>query len=421
MRTILVVALATAACTSPAQAQTMQAARTVPVFTLDEALRMARASSPSIAASAAGVDAATAGRSVAALRPNPEIEGTSEYFGGGGAYRGFSSAENTVRLALPLELGGKRSARIAVADAQIGRARLGSATAAADLVLIVTQGYNDAAAAERRLAVARDQAQIAAEALRAAGIRVKAGFASPLEQQRADVLRINADAAVERAARTADVARGNLARLVGTTIAGSIDQSWFDRVESMNPVRPVATDGTLALAAARADTGIAGAQVRLAQSQRVPDLTVSAGVRRLDATGTVVGVVGVGIPIPLFNNGRAAVAQARSMQTQAEAQQRAAQLDAERSIAGAQAELANAATSARTATGPALAAAEEAARIARIGYREGKFGQLDLLEAERTLAETRAGAIDALASYHDAQARLERLATPAPEPTKDAR
>ena len=41
-----------------------------------------------------------------------------------------------------------------------------------------------------------------------------------------------------------------------------------------------------------------------------------------------------------------------------------------------------------TFVAPTLAAAQEAARIARIGYREGKFGQLDLLEAERTLADT---------------------------------
>lgn len=85
----------------------------------------------------------------------------------------------------------------------------------------------------------------------------------------------------------------------------------------------------------------------------------------------------------------------------------------------AQADVGNAATSARNATGPALAAATEAARIARIGYREGKFSQLDLLEAERTLAETRAAAIDSLAAYHDAQARLERLTAAAPEPVKD--
>ena len=89
-------------------------------------------------------------------------------------------------------------------------------------------------------------------------------------------------------------------------------------------------------------------------------------------------------------------------------------LDAEQEIATTQAEAANAATTARNATGPALTAAAEAARIARIGYREGKFGQLDLLDAERTLADTRVAAIDALANYQLAHARLERLTAPAP-------
>ena len=73
------------------------------------------------------------------------------------------------------------------------------------------------------------------------------------------------------------------------------------------------------------------------------------------------------------------------------------------------------ATTAAAANGPALAAAQEAARIARIGYREGKFGQLDLLDAERTLAETRLAAIDALAAYQNARAQLERLPAPAPD------
>jgi cobalt-zinc-cadmium efflux system outer membrane protein len=67
------------------------------------------------------------------------------------------------------------------------------------------------------------------------------------------------------------------------------------------------------------------------------------------------------------------------------------------------------------ASGPALVAAQEAARIARVGYREGKFGQLDLLDAERTLADARVAAIDALASYQNAKARLQRLTAPAPE------
>jgi cobalt-zinc-cadmium efflux system outer membrane protein len=120
------------------------------------------------------------------------------------------------------------------------------------------------------------------------------------------------------------------------------------------------------------------------------------------------------MPIPLFNNGRAAVAQARAQRAQAQAQRRMTALDIEQAITDAQAEADNAATTARMASGPALAAAQEAARIARIGYREGKFGQLDLLDAERTLSQTRIAAIDALAAYHYARAQLERLTAPAP-------
>src|SRR3546814_5823222 len=90
-------------------------------------------------------------------------------------------------------------------------------------------------------------------------------------------------------------------------------------------------------------------------------------------------------------------------------------LDIEQPSTDAQAQAAKAATTARAASGPALAAAQESARIARIGYREGKFGQLELLDAERTLAETRVAPIDALANYQNARAQVERLTAPAPD------
>src|SRR3546814_12194047 len=80
----------------------------------------------------------------------------------------------------------------------------------------------------------------------------------------------------------------------------------------------------------------------------------------------------VSIPIPVFNNGRAAIAQATAQRTQADAQRRVTALDIEQAITDAQAQAANAATTARAASGPARAAAPEAARIARIGYSEGR-------------------------------------------------
>jgi outer membrane protein, heavy metal efflux system len=317
-------------------------------------------------------------------------------------------------------MGGKRAARVAVADARTARATLEAAIVLADLRLRVTQAYVEAASARRRAAVAREQVGIAAEALRAAQVRVQAGRASPLEEQRADVARIAAEGAADRSDRTASVSAGNLARLIGGD-PGALDLAWFDRVASVGPEVTPAPDGTLAAAAARADLATAGAQIRLARSQRVPDVTLSASARRLEQTNDNAAVFGVSIPLPLFNSGRASVDLATAQRQQADAQRRLVLLDAAQAIADAQAEAANAATTARNATGSALAAAQEAARIARIGYREGKFGQLDLLDAERTLSQTRQAAIDALAAQHDAQARLARLTTPAPAVEEDIR
>jgi cobalt-zinc-cadmium efflux system outer membrane protein len=420
MYRIIAAVLAAGACASSLQAQTSPPGAAEPVLTLVQALERAGATSPAREAAAAGIRAAEAQRRVAALRPNPSIVAEAENVAGTGIYKGLSSSETTVGLAFPIELGGKRGARIAVADAQASRVSLEAAVALADLRLRVTQAYNDAAAAQRRAVIAREQVGIATEALRAARVRVQAGRASPLEEQRADVARIAAEGAAERAERTAAVTAGNLARLIGGH-PGSLDLGWFDRVGGIGPQASIEVDGTLAAAAARADFATASAQVRLARSQRVPDVTLSASARRLEQTNDTAAVFGLSIPLPVFNSGRAGVDLAAAQRQQADAQRRVVLLDAVQAIATAQGEAYNAATTARNATGPALAAAQEAARIARIGYREGKFGQLDLLDAERTLSETRQAAIEALAAFHDAQARLERLTTPAPIAQEDIR
>lgn len=419
MKKLLAAMLAAASCASVAQAQQerISADASAPILTLEDAIASAGGAAPSLDAANAGIEAAQANRTVAGLRPNPVAQAQVENVVGTGPYSGLRSAETTMGVALPIELGGKRGARVAVANAQLSRAELEAAVVAADVRLQVTSLYVEAIAADRRLETARDQLRIADDALRAARVRVQAGRASPLEEQRADVARINAAASLERATRLADVARLNLARRLGRPIDGALDAALLDRlpVATYGPTIARSTSGTLTLAAADADLAVADAGIRLARANRVPDLNIGPALRRLEATNDTAAVFAVSIPIPLFNNGRAAVAQASAERSRVEARRRMTGFDVEQAIAEAQAEAANAETTARAAAGPALAAAQEAARIARIGYREGKFGQLDLLDAERTLADTRIAAIDALANYQNARARLERLTAPAPQ------
>ena len=57
----------------------------------------------------------------------------------------------------------------------------------------------------------------------------------------------------------------------------------------------------------------------------------------------------------------------------------------------------------------ALPTAEQAARFAAVGFAEGKFTFLEVLEAQRTLSDVRAQLNDALREFHARRAETERL------------
>src|SRR3546814_15373423 len=86
------------------------------------------------AAAQAGIAAAEAARTIAGLRPHPTVTTEVENIAGTGPYGRFRRAETTVGLAIPIELGGKRQARIAVADARTTRAQLAAAITEADKI-----------------------------------------------------------------------------------------------------------------------------------------------------------------------------------------------------------------------------------------------------------------------------------------------
>lgn len=410
MKSLLAAILAAPLCALPAQAQSSSPSAGDDVLTLDEALADAGVITPLTQAAEAGISAAQAGRAVAGLRPNPSVSVDTENALGTGPYRGLDESDTTFAFAMPVELGGKRSARIAVADARIQRAHIDLAVAKADRRFAVTGAYVAAIASERRAALAEAQVAVTTENLRIARDRVMVGANSPIDEQRAALEQVRAALDAEIAQRTAGAARAALAHYVGKGAEAALDQRWFDLAAAgkQGPPPPADARGTLALAAASATASAAEADLRLARSQRAPDLTLIAGTRRLDSSNDQAMVFGVSVPLPLFNGGRAAVTQAARERDKADAQSRIALFEVERAIAAAEADRDRAAMVVRS-SGPALAAATEAARIARLGYAEGKFDQIILLDAERTLLDTRRAGIDARAAYHDAAARLERL------------
>jgi cobalt-zinc-cadmium efflux system outer membrane protein len=397
---VITTALLAAAIVVPAHAQKGP-------MTLAEAVSMAQQHAPAQLAANAALRAADANADVAAQRPNPSLSFEAENVMGSGRYAGFGGGERTLSLEVPIELGGKRNARRRVAQAERSAVSLGVTATRAEVTQRATDAFIAVVTAERRLAVAKTGYELAEKGAHAARERVRAGKASPIEEQRAEVGQVNASVKLGKTERALALAQADLARITGSALPVSVTAGWFESVDA--PRMQAEPGAQPSLARAEAEVAAASARVDAARRDRIPDVTLTVGTRRYGDSSDRAAVVGISVPLPLFNTGTAALVKTRADYDRAIAERNVVELETSQTVAHAQAELADAAALAQAANGPALVAAEEAARIARIGYAEGKFAQLELLEAERTLAQTREEALDALAAFHIAQARLAHL------------
>jgi cobalt-zinc-cadmium efflux system outer membrane protein len=157
------------------------------------------------------------------------------------------------------------------------------------------------------------------------------------------------------------------------------------------------------------EVALAEESLALAKAARIPDVTLSAGISRFEEDGTYAGTVGLSMPLPLFDRNAGGIVSARHQTARAEHKQRAARILATAELVEAYNQLETARAEAVALKTELLPGAQKAFDSAQTGYREGKFGHLDVLDAQRTLSETKARYLDVLGAYHKAAADVERL------------
>lgn len=372
-------------------------------------LRQALGSSPQLAEARAEIARAEALAAQAGVRPNPVLGVEIENVLGSGPYDGASLAETTASIAQPIELGGKRPARVAAAQAEIvaaqARARRLEAQFAYDLAL----AYAEAEGADRRLVLAREQLGLAEEDARAAAAFVQAGREPDLRRVQAEAAVQTARAAVQAAEAGRAVSFVNLSALVGAEAPiTSIETSLIDQPGPLFPNLRPGTTNAVGVAAAQAELEAAERRVRVEETRRTPDLTVSLGVRRFNEADATALLGGVSVPLPLFDRNRGNVSAARAEANVAQARLNTARLQAEAAVRTAAPRL-SAADSRLAAARNAELAAAEAYRLTRIGFEGGKLGLIELLNARRALADAREQTIAAALERVNAQAAQARL------------
>ncbi|MEF9947964.1 MAG: TolC family protein [Comamonas sp.] len=373
-------------------------------MSLQAALALAMEHNPSLRAAAQAVAASEGAVIQSRARPNPEL-----------AYSQEDTRRETRSMTLqwnqPIEIGGKRAARMKAAEhgRELVQAELDAARAG--LRADVRAAFAKVLAGQQRVQLHEKTLEIASNARDAAAKRVQAGKIAPLEETKARVAESSAQLALAQAQSGLRVARQQLALLWGAQPA-----SMGRAVGELGDL-PALPDSSAMLEKLehspqmlRAQQAVLQAKsvAELERAKRLPDPSVSLGMKRAQEVGRNQLVVGISVPLPILDSNRGNQLQALRLADKAEdellatRQQLNAQLQQQLEL------LQTSRAQALQLAQQVLPAAESAYEVSAKGFALGKFSYLEVLDAQRTLADARSLYLEQLVATHQAAADITR-------------
>jgi cobalt-zinc-cadmium efflux system outer membrane protein len=374
-----------------------------PPLTLAAALERAMASNPAILAAQGRRAIGAAGVAVAGERLNPE----------GRVELDRDTPRQAYTLAVPLELGGKRSRRLAVAEAAVRTADAEIAQVIAETRNAVRRAYFDRAVAEARFALFEDLQAITTRVRDAAQQRFDAGDAPRLEVLQAELALAQAENQVTGARGTAVAARMQFNTLLGLPI------------DAQTTLAPPALEApmTYEAALARAKTASAEltvidrrldeqrARVALAKALRTPDLTPEGSVTRGFGEGAEFQTgwkAAVAVTMPLFTSHKAGVVLEESTLSQLTAERTAAEARIASEVAAATAIADAQRQQYLRYRDQIVPQAIQVENLANDAYRLGQTGIAAYLLALQATRDVRLAALQAEAELQTALTDLEK-------------
>ena len=374
-------------------------------LTLEAAIDLALRANPTLRAAGSEVAAQEGALAQAGALPNPELELLREGEGGDGR-------TTTATLNIPIELGGKRAARVEAARHEGKLAAIALEAEQARVRADAAAAFHDVVAAQERERMAQELVALAGRALAAAGKRVEAGTLSPVEATRARVAQGSARIEALQAGRDLEGARIRLAALwAGDARQLSIHAPQAAALPLAPPLDQLLAqlDRSPAMRHARAQVGQREALARLERARRTPDVNVIVGAQREGPDTRNRAVLGLSVPLPLFNRNDGAVLDALRRVDKARDQQDAESARLRAELAQAHARLGTALAECALISTEILPGAEDAERAANRGFELGKFGLVDVLDAQRVLAQSKNQYLNAVLDAHRAAADIARL------------
>lgn len=404
------------AAAAPIEAGTGETLGQPPPFrgrvTLQQALDMTLERSPQLAAFGWEVRASDARVVQAGLRPNPELSVNPENFVGSGTFAKQVQFQNTLQLSQLVELGGKRALRTKAAEANREQSESQYEAKRVEVLAAATLDFIDAVSDEAGVRLAKLALDQARELETTVQDRARASVGSPLEVERASVLTARAEVAVGQAERAFRVTKQRLAANwagQGEQIE-SVSGDLFvvkpvPTLDALYAVIPRAPDQRVAVAASE----VQAAEAALIRSRAVADITVAGAWRQGRDWEDQSVVAALSFPLKIFDRSQGDIAAADARLERSKLDTTSVEVRLRVVLFGLQQEMVSANDAANRLAAQIIPRTEKTLALARKGFSQGIYSQLDLIDAQRTLVEVRREHIQVAARYHRLVAEVEKL------------
>ena len=374
-------------------------------LSLAKAIELALEGNPEVAAAKRQWEATEGQVLQGRSRPNPELAYSLED-------TRSKTRTQSWQLNLPVELGGKRAARTKAAEKTREQAQAQLAELQATVRANVAAAYFDVLTAQERLVLARDSAALAKSSTDTVSKRVAAGKVSPVEESKARVAEAGVRVELAQAASEQRNALSRLFALLGridtpfTVLEGKAEN--LPSVPSLADLQPLISSAP-GVVLARIEVDRRKALTALEQSKRVPDVTVSVGMQRSNETQRNVLLFGVSVPLPIFDRNQGNLLEALKLEDKARDELQAASVRLHSEVAQARERLSTITAEVQSLQQDVLPGAKSAYDAATIGFENGKFNFLEVLDAQRTYFTAKSQYLKALGEAHRAAADIDRL------------
>jgi len=380
-------------------------------LSLSEAINQALRSRPSLRAESERISAAEGLRRQAGLRPNPEFQFQNENLRPGQTYS--RDVDTLAMINQPLDVLGKRTQRIAVADKAVLRTQAEYDLARWDVSRRVRLAYWAARGSQEVRDILRTMLANFQKIVDYHAAQLSAGAIAEQDLLRVRLEQERLSISANLASIDADRARIELLKEMGRT--GFADLSLSESLALDRSIQPLGIEEVLAQRAeiktARAFLDEARANSKLQDVAARPDLNLTYGYKRTQLPDTVSGVntaiVSVRITLPFTdkNQGNRAAAEAEVRRRQELLA--AVENDVRMEYSGALQEFELRRSQALNALQPLREHAATISQIASAAYTEGGLDLLRFLDAERARLDADVAWARGMADYWQSVAKLE--------------